>query len=721
MPDLKRTTFDSNHYHVIYLKDDGTGITSPGPDGHTHDIEFVIPEEPIIDQFTGEIIPGTGNEGGFSVNPSDGHSHNIIDLVLKDKPKDKVLGDDKSLVNDVSILYKQACLIEKDFRMRGRVCCDFSNGKQWDEDLVEKLRQSKRACITVNEISPIVQVLSGHQRQNRTDIKTFPIEDADPRGADIANVVLKFLLDKTNFASHESKVFLDQVIVGRGFFDVYVSFEDNSEGDIKIVRYKWDNIALGPHDYEDCSDLEYLVKHKWYSLAKLKSLYPDKAKELTVDMKKYDEDSTSPHRNVEGDQYDAKNGTFNYEIEGELLVNTKKKDFKLLELWRKKYYEIKVLINIDDPVNEFVYENSDLLSSEDFELAKNIQGMIVRKVPDWRMEIITIAGKTVLEKRVSPLKDFNVIPVYAAKSDDYVQGVVERLIDLQKEINKRHSQAIDVVNNSNNDGWFYDDNTFATQKEENIFLESANTPGWAVKVENISRMPVKVERGRFPAELVNMQELASRKMKEIAGVTNEVLGIESNAKSGVAIARRLRQGLTVNDYLFDNLSLAKRQLGKILIQMIQDVFTVDRIMKILHDRNAMEPFQLKDSQNMQVPFSEIDKEYVRKFLENMDFTKYDVSISESANTPTKNLDRFATLTELMQNGSLNAISIDLAKQAGIMSPSDAEKYKGMLQEQAQAANQEKESDNQAQLARTLIAQGLDPKTMQPLPQQQNLQ
>ena len=29
-----------------------------------------------------------------------------------------------------------------------------------------------------------------------------------------------------------------------------------ADGDVKIARYKRDNIFLGPHDYEDCSDLE---------------------------------------------------------------------------------------------------------------------------------------------------------------------------------------------------------------------------------------------------------------------------------------------------------------------------------------------------------------------------------------------------------------------------------------------------------------------------------
>lgn len=715
MPDLKRTTYDRDHYHVVYIRDDGTGITSPDPEnGHTHDVRIVPAQEALIDQVTGETVQ-EAREERIEVLTSNGHSHNVIELIDEVKPDPVVEGKDEELVNDVRVLHKQSLLIERDFRERGKLCVDFYNGNQWEAEAARKLEKMKRACITVNEIKPIVLVLSGHQRQNRTDIKTFPIEDADPRGAEIANVVIKYILDKTNFAQHESKVFLDQVKVGRGCFDVYVTFDESSEGDIKIVRYKWDNIYFGPHEYEDISDLEYLVKAKWYSLAKLKGMYPDKADELQHDMEMYEQDHPSISEDVQGDAYESANKITRYDQSNELLVNIQKKSFKLLELWRKRYNEVKVLVNISDPYNEFVYERSAALSDEDFKKASSIQGMEVRNVPDWQMEVVTIAGSTMLEKRVSRLKDFNAIPVYASKEDDYVEGKVEPLIDLQKEINKRTSQAIDVVNNSNNDGWFFDSETFASEKEQKKFIESANTPGWAIEIRDVSRKPEKIERGRFPQELVNMRELASAKMREIAGVTNEVLGLESNAKSGVAIARRLRQGLTVNDYLFDNLSLAKKKLGRILIKMVQDVFTVDRIMKILHDRNAVESFQVTDQNGEKVDFSDIDKDVVRRFLENVDFTKYDVSISESANSPTKNLDRFLTLTELMSTGALNEISIDLAKQAGIVSPSDAEKYKQMLRQQAEAQAQAQERDHQAQNARTLIAQGINPQTGEPLP------
>ena len=637
MPQLKRTTVEKDHYHVVYIRDDGTGITSPNEDdGHVHLVTLVPATPPQMDPLGNIISEGTPER--LEMSEYDGHSHSVIDIVFEEPKDDKVKGKDDVLINEVRVLFKQAKTIERDFRKRGNTSYKFYIGEQWEEADRQALEAAKRACLTVNEIRPIVQVLSGHQRQNRTDIKTFPIEDADPRGAELCNIIIKHVLDYANYEQHESKVFMDQVIVGRGIFDVYVTFDQSQEGDIRVVRYNWNDIFFGPHDYEDASDLEYLVKTKWYSKAELESMYPDKADDLMADMK--DAEERNPHVNVPGDQYDADNKSIMpVEINGEPIVNIENKSFRILELWRKRYREVKVLINIEDSENEFIYDKSAILSKEDLKKASNIEGFDVRNVPKWNMEVVTIAGNTVLDKRVSALKDFNVVPVYASKEDDYVQGKVEPLIDLQKEINKRHSQAIDVVNNANNDGWFYDDDTFVSREEEQAFKDSCNTPGWAVKVQNVNKIPIKIERGRFPTELVNMRELSSAKMREIAGITNEVLGLESNAKSGVAIARRLRQGLTTNDYLFDNLSLAKKKLGRILIKMIQDVFTVDRVMKILHDQNAIEPFEITNQEGQRQSFSEIDKEVVRSFLENVDFYKYDVSVSDSANSPTKNIDR----------------------------------------------------------------------------------
>ena len=103
MPDLKRTTFDFDHYHIIYIRDDGTGITSPGDNGHIHDVQLSVSE-------TGEPL--------FSVLESDNHSHNVIDIIPDIEEDPVVKGSDEELVNEVRVLHRQSKGIERDFRDR---------------------------------------------------------------------------------------------------------------------------------------------------------------------------------------------------------------------------------------------------------------------------------------------------------------------------------------------------------------------------------------------------------------------------------------------------------------------------------------------------------------------------------------------------------------------------------------------------------------------------
>ena len=49
MSELKKTSIDNDHYHFVYLRDDGTGFTSEAKDGHAHDVEYFQEIPPIID------------------------------------------------------------------------------------------------------------------------------------------------------------------------------------------------------------------------------------------------------------------------------------------------------------------------------------------------------------------------------------------------------------------------------------------------------------------------------------------------------------------------------------------------------------------------------------------------------------------------------------------------------------------------------------------------
>ena len=88
----------------------------------------------------------------------------------------------------------------------------------------------ERAALTINEIEPKIDLLSGYQRQNRTDFKFMPVEEGDQRVADILNVVVKNITDQCQYPHEETLVFEDMAIRGRGCFNIYVSNEKNILG-----------------------------------------------------------------------------------------------------------------------------------------------------------------------------------------------------------------------------------------------------------------------------------------------------------------------------------------------------------------------------------------------------------------------------------------------------------------------------------------------------------
>ncbi|NIT02544.1 MAG: hypothetical protein GTO09_10475, partial [Candidatus Latescibacteria bacterium] len=107
-----------------------------------------------------------------------------------------------------------------------------------------------------------------------------------------------------------------------------------------------------------------------------------------------------------------------------------------------------------------------------------------------------------------------------------------------------------------------DDETFSDPVEEKNFRATSSQPGFVAKVSSTERPPSMVEGVRFPTELANYVNIAMAHMREIMNINPELLGINSKAESGIAIAEKKRQGLIGNEYLFDNLSNAKRTLGK---------------------------------------------------------------------------------------------------------------------------------------------------------------
>lgn len=706
MKGFKRTTSLGTgrgaHSHLAYISEEsGSGLTSNDA-GHAHQLIYQPPKPAGVDPMTGMPTPAT--PGRWIVQPgADGHSHELSDFIVKPKKKKE---SDEEIVKEVYHLFRAAKQHEQESRDKAQESEDFYCGDQWPKDVKAELEASNRAAVTINMIQKSMDELSGHQRQQRQDLKYVPPEDGDQRVADILNHVSKHIFERCFFSREESKVFEDEGIVGRGNFCFSMDFERSLQGDLKISRFPWDDVVYGPHEMEDLSDCEHLHKHKLYSKAKLKQLFPDKADDIEGDYKLLCEFQATGKPTIDhaGDEYAAGDGkAVPLPLVGDLMMyDIANKEFRLIECQRKVYERRTIIIFADDDF----YHSADGWDKKDIERAKTIEGFQTISKSMSKIRVSKVCGSTLLEDGDSEIDDYDIVPVYAKKRGKKWWGKVELVKDPQKEINKRHSQAIDIGNKMCAYGWAYDEDTFPDPAEADRFKKNAATPGFVTKLNNTERPPLKFEGMKFPGELVQLMALGADQIKGLMNIQPDEGGANT---SGFALMQRLRQKLVGNDFLFDNLSFAKKKIGRLLVKYIQKYYDAQRIYRIVQNRNKKQPVQLGGQ-----PMEKYPEEEIIELLQRTDLSEYDVEISESAYSPTVGLATAAVLSELAKTGfpvppPMLIRLMDIPEE---MKNEFAQLMQQQMQGQAQAEQAKQMSELLKPLMKPLLEAGVVPPMVQ---------
>lgn len=667
------------HKHIVYLNDKtGQGLTSTNK-GHSHPVSFIVDQKPTL---TGETVP-SGN-GRWIIGEADKHTHEMTPIVATPKEKKE---EDDTITADCLQLYKVAKELEKEARDQGKDSLKFYKGDQWEKDVAGALKAQKRAILTINEIESKIDLLSGYQRQNRTDIKYMPTEEGDQRTAEVLNIVSKNVLENCNYRFEETDVFDDGAIIGRGLFNMYIDYSKDIRGDIIVEKFEWDDCYLGPHTKKDLSDCEYLIKTKWYSEAKLKEMYPDKIANIGKDF--LDESDKEVHEPI-GDVYAKTDNKVVHTIDPDLM-DLAKKQLRVLEVWRKQYSRSYVVVDVE---SDFFYNASDW-TKEDINSLDTIPILNVIPRVIYKMRVTKLAADVLLEDEYPELavQDFHIIPFYAKKRGDFFWGKVHSVKDPQREINKRHSQMVDIMNRQAGYGWFYDATTFTTPQQSENFRKNSSTPGFVQEVNSTKSLPEKVEGAKVPTEVVQLLSLESQTLRGIMNINLEMEGLQSNAQSGIAILERKKQGLVGNEFLFDNFTIAKVKIGRILAAMIQKYYSPERIMRIITNENVKSPVTIAGQ-----PFDQQSAE-LKQLIENEDLTKYDVVVGESGWSPTTRIANFMMWAELAGKG----IPVPPAFLLSLTDIPDKDKVLQMFAEEAAQRAKVEQDKNQVEITKTQIA------------------
>lgn len=519
---------------------------------------------------------------------------------------------------------------------------DFCLGDQWRSEDKEQLKSEGRPALTFNEIQPVIRLITGFQSQNRQDIKVIGVEGGDEFDAHIFTLLIKNIMTRSYGEFKITKMFRSGIRTSKGWIEPDVVFdEDPISGFIKLRNSLYYQVFPDPDYTEyDMSDAEFVLKRLAMTKSRLLNMFPEKEniiKRLQVTISPFDEitkveddPDTGYEQEVDGDNSGVPFNRSERRLLHDLSIYHYKK-------FVKKLYAIDMISGQFKDVTDQKLSKRDQAQMLDA-VNKKEENLVFLSQKIGVPWIAMKSGEELLEDNISPewphVKTFPMVPYVASfnpearRPDKIFQGLVKALIDPQQEINKRASQRLHLVNATANAPWVGDTDALSPEGWQKL-EKLGSTPGVVFRKKKGSQLSREfpVPAGQLHAFLIAD---ASDQIKRTSGVNADLLGqSESKTVSGKALQIRQQSGIMVIQDVFDNLRYSRDILGRLLIGMILNNYTPEKIVRIVGEKQLEEDPQTGEISEV----GEITTQEAEDLLNNFDMLKYDLAVDETQMSP----------------------------------------------------------------------------------------
>jgi hypothetical protein len=272
--------------------------------------------------------------------------------------------------------------------------------------------------------------------------------------------------------------------------------------------------------------------------------------------------------------------------------------------------------NDDEALESFLMENPSIT-------------MIESEVPTVNLAVV-VQGK-VLYNGPNPLgidtyPFVAVFTYYDPQVPDFpyrVQGMVRGLRDAQYLYNRRKIIELDMAEAMATGGYIYKEDALINPKD--IFLTGQ---GRGIALKDTAQMTdvQPIQPANIPNSYFALTELLGKELNIMAGINEELMGSATDDKPGILSMLRQGAGLTTLQGVFDHLDRAQKQLGNIIMSVVQANWTPGKIKKILEGEEPTAQFY------------------------NKAFGKYNSVVEDGLNTSTQKQMQFAQMLQLHEAG-----------------------------------------------------------------------
>lgn len=485
-------------------------------------------------------------------------------------------------------------------------------GAQWEKGAVAERQAAGKPSLEFNLVRAYCRQQINTQRQNRPQAKVVPVDNgADPEIAKLLEGLIKDIEEASDFESVADLAVENAVYGGLGFIRIvtdYVSpLSFNQEPKFMPVHNP-QAVLLDPLSRAlDGSDANWAIVAEWVAKDQIKSQYGDGA------LKDFDMDSK--------------------------WFNATEQTVCIAEYFKKEEVA-DTLVMLEDGSTLYKSELLAELGVDEKELKES--GLVIQERDTTRTEIkwCKVSGSEVLEETTFPGRFIPVIPVYGEVNDIENERFIFSLVHFaktpQRLYNYWKSTEAHILQKTQ------DDILVASAESISGFEEQWQDPGKyaAVQVNDYNAdgnpipRPTRMGAAQPPVGILNATESAKMAITDILNMHAPIMGGQGNETSGVAIGMRQRQSETAQFHLQDNLNKSVRHSARILLDLIQALYTVPMMRRVIGVDGEAKSVQLFD-------------ELANGVLADPTIGRYDVRMDTGPSFNTQREQNFALMMQLL--------------------------------------------------------------------------
>lgn len=458
----------------------------------------------------------------------------------------------------------------------------FLAGEQWPSQVRTERELEQRPCLVNDVLNTFVDQVTGDQRQNRPSIKVAAVDmqrvpsqkedeeseslkitsetgNKDYELAEVFTGVIKNIEYNCDAETSYDIAFQAAVESGIGFLRVRSDYESDDSFEQELIIDHIENqfsVTMDPGARErDRSDMNWCLVDDLMQKDEFESKYPNATSDPVASDSVDEMGTWYTDNTVKVSEYFTRE-----EVVREMCLFS---DNSIM--WKDEIKEK----GVDDDL-----ENA------------GIKVVRTRKVKTYKVMWRKITGLDILEGPIElPCTTIPIVPVWGKcatiKKKIIFRSLIRHSKDAQRMANYWDSAQTEVVALAPKAPFVGTVEHIEGYEDE---WENANTTNSAMLPYNSQYQgdpgPRRQPTAAVPAAEITLGMSSSEKIKQTIGMSDASKGMSGDEASGKAIIARQRQGDRGSFAFIDNLSKSIRRIGKLLVEMIPQVYDTERVMRL---------------------------------------------------------------------------------------------------------------------------------------------